>query len=90
MRSCHALFLGSTIISLLPGSRMQEVTRMAPIFMKSVGIIKEGLPELVTVIHVAPNLDVEKYLNKIANEWPSSVVSISGRSTDLKYDAFSV
>ncbi|KAL9671589.1 hypothetical protein QQ045_009159 [Rhodiola kirilowii] len=79
----------STVISLLPGSRVQEVTRMTPIFLKSLEIIKDQHSEVTTVIHVAPNVDVEKYLHQIANEWPSSVLLIPGGSTDLKYDAFS-
>uniref|UniRef100_A0A7N0TI59 lipid-A-disaccharide synthase n=1 Tax=Kalanchoe fedtschenkoi TaxID=63787 RepID=A0A7N0TI59_KALFE len=80
---------GSTIISLLPGSRIQEVTRMTPIFSKSLEILKEFHSELTTVIHVAPNLHVEKYLNNVANGWPTNVILIPGRSTDLKYNAFS-
>ncbi|CAM8955343.1 unnamed protein product [Rhodiola kirilowii] len=62
---------------------------MTPIFLKSLEIIKDQHSELTTVIHVAPNVDVEKYLHQIANEWPSSVLLIPGGSTDLKYDAFS-
>ncbi|CAM8992478.1 unnamed protein product [Rhodiola kirilowii] len=87
--SNYGITPGSTVISLLPGSRIQEVTRMTPIFLKSMEVIKDRHSELTTVIHVAPNVHVEKYLHKIANEWPSSIILIPGGSTDLKYDAFS-
>ncbi|MDI6759782.1 MAG: lipid-A-disaccharide synthase [Candidatus Brocadiaceae bacterium] len=33
------------LISILPGSRSQEIKKLLPIFLKAAGLIKEGLPE---------------------------------------------
>jgi len=33
------------LISILPGSRSQEIKKLLPIFLKAAGLIKEGIPE---------------------------------------------
>lgn len=77
-------------MTLLPGSRLQEVTRMLPIFANTMEQLKHSFPELVTVIHVAPNQHVEDYINKVVHKWPVPAILIPGGSSHLKYDAFSV
>lgn len=84
------LFEGSTIFTLLPGSRLQEVTRMLPIYSKTVNLFKDSVKDLTTVIHVAPNKHVADYIKRAVNEWSTPVVLIPGESTRTKYDAFSV
>ncbi|KAL7185884.1 hypothetical protein ACSBR2_027776 [Camellia fascicularis] len=79
---------GATIITLLPGSRLQEVTRMLPIFLNTMKLLKNYFSELVTVIHVAPNKHVEDYISRVIHKWPVPVILIPGGSPQMKYDAF--
>ncbi|KAK7287369.1 hypothetical protein RIF29_00642 [Crotalaria pallida] len=88
-RRKHAVPSGATVISLLPGSRVQEVTRMLPIYAKTLELLKETFPNLMTVIHVAPNAHVENFIAGAVHRWPVPVVLIPGRTTHLRYDAFS-
>ncbi|KAF6159181.1 hypothetical protein GIB67_032798 [Kingdonia uniflora] len=80
---------GSTVITLLPGSRLQEVTRMLPIFSKTLGILKDSFTELTTIIPVAPSQCVEEYVSRSVQTWPVRTILIPGESPHLKYDAFS-
>ncbi|XP_031262106.1 probable lipid-A-disaccharide synthase, mitochondrial [Pistacia vera] len=88
-RKKYAVPSGATVMTLLPGSRLQEVTRMLPIFANTMEQLKHSFPELVTVIHVAPHQHVEDYINKVVHKWPVRAILIPGGSSQLKYDAFS-
>ncbi|KAK9663920.1 hypothetical protein RND81_14G006400 [Saponaria officinalis] len=81
---------GAHVILVLPGSRLQEVTRMFPIFLKTMELLKGSFPDLRTVMLVAPNQHVESYINTMLHHWPVPIALIPGSSADLKYDAFSV
>ncbi|EXC25531.1 Lipid-A-disaccharide synthase [Morus notabilis] len=85
----NAIAAGATVLSLLPGSRLQEVTRMLTIFANTMQLLQESFPELVTVIHVAPNRHVENYIDRVVCKWPVPAVLIPGGSPHLKYDALS-
>ncbi|XP_014492321.1 probable lipid-A-disaccharide synthase, mitochondrial isoform X1 [Vigna radiata var. radiata] len=89
-RNKYAVPAGATVISLLPGSRVQEVSRMLPIFSDTVKLMKDTVPQLMTVIHVAPNEHVENFIAGAIHGWPVPVILISGGTTQLRYDAFSV
>ncbi|XP_010557683.1 PREDICTED: probable lipid-A-disaccharide synthase, mitochondrial [Tarenaya hassleriana] len=87
----YSLPSDSTVISVLPGSRLQEVERMLPIFAKAMELLKgSSFPKLVTLIHVASNSHVERYIGEFLRDWPVPVILVPGGSTKLKYDAFSV
>ncbi|XP_004510363.1 probable lipid-A-disaccharide synthase, mitochondrial [Cicer arietinum] len=88
-RRKHEVPPGATVISLLPGSRIQEVSRMLPIFANTMELLKESVPQLMTVIHIAPNEHVENFIAGAVHRWPVPVVLIPGRTTQLRYDAFS-
>ncbi|KAL8119295.1 hypothetical protein AgCh_016722 [Apium graveolens] len=79
---------GSTIVTLLPGSRLQEVTRMLSVFSSTRELRKSSYSELTAVIHVAPNRHMEDYISKVVDEWPVPVVLIPGEISSLKYNAF--
>ncbi|XP_022149753.1 probable lipid-A-disaccharide synthase, mitochondrial isoform X2 [Momordica charantia] len=79
----------ATIISLLPGSRLQEVSRMVPIYASTMELLKESFPELITVIHVAPNQHVQDYISGVLHKWPVPARLVAGGSPQAKYDAFS-
>ncbi|PON48501.1 Glycosyl transferase [Parasponia andersonii] len=85
----NAIPAGATVISLLPGSRLQEVTRMLTIFAKTMDLLQESFPELVTVIHVAPNSHVENYIDGFVSKWPVPAILVPGGSPPQKYDALS-
>ncbi|PPS18045.1 hypothetical protein E1A91_A07G212800v1 [Gossypium mustelinum] len=87
-RKKYAIASGATVITLLPGSRLQEVTRMLPIFSNTMKLLKDSFPELVTVIHVAPNQLVDNYIAKAVHKWPVPAILIPGGTPQLKYDAF--
>ncbi|RWR83343.1 putative lipid-A-disaccharide synthase, mitochondrial [Cinnamomum micranthum f. kanehirae] len=80
---------GAMVITLLPGSRLQEVTRMLPVFLNSVEQLKDSYPDLTTVIPVAPNQHVERYIDRAIDKWTVPTILIPGGSQNLKYDAFS-
>ncbi|KAJ0986765.1 hypothetical protein J5N97_005121 [Dioscorea zingiberensis] len=85
----HGLSPGATVITLLPGSRLQEVKRMLPIFLKTVERLKDTFADLSTIIPIAPNHQVEMYINSEVQTWPVSNILVSGSSLSKKYDAFS-
>lgn len=80
---------GATVISLLPGSRLQEVTRMVSIFSETLKRLRESFPNLETVIHVAPNQHVENYIKQVLPHWPVPAILVPGGSLHVKYDAYS-
>ncbi|KAL2347624.1 hypothetical protein Fmac_001624 [Flemingia macrophylla] len=88
-RSKHAVPKGATVISLLPGSRVQEVSRMLPIFSNTMELMKDMVPQLMTVIHVAPNEHVENFIASAVHRWPVPVILIPGGTTQQRYDSFS-
>lgn len=63
---------------------------MLPIFRDTVKLLRESIPKLLPVIHVAPNQYVENYTDGAVQGWPMPVILIPGGKTQLKYDAFSV
>lgn len=85
----YSIAAGATVLSLLPGSRLQEVNRMLTIFANTMQLLQESIPELVTVIHVAPNQHVERYIDGVVCKWPVPAILIPGGSPHLKYDALS-
>nr|XP_023874257.1 probable lipid-A-disaccharide synthase, mitochondrial isoform X1 [Quercus suber] len=88
-RSKNDIPAEATVISLLPGSRLQEVTEMLSIFSNTMELLKDYFPELMSVIHVAPNQHIEKYITGIVHKWPVPAILIPGGLPHLKYDAFS-
>ncbi|KAL1339311.1 hypothetical protein AAHE18_U026700 [Arachis hypogaea] len=88
-RNKYVIPSGATVVSLLPGSRVQEVTRMLPIFANTLELLKETFPQMMTVIHVAPNKYVENFIAEAVHRWPLPSVLIPGGMTQLRYDAFS-
>ncbi|XP_050206514.1 probable lipid-A-disaccharide synthase, mitochondrial [Mercurialis annua] len=88
-RRKHAVPSGATVISLLPGSRLQEVTRMLSIFSHTMEQLKDTIPDLTTIVHVAPNQQVENYIRASVHKWPVPALLLPGGLPQMKYDAFS-
>ncbi|KAK8505938.1 hypothetical protein V6N12_074001 [Hibiscus sabdariffa] len=89
-RERYAIPSGATVITLLPGSRLQEVTRMLPIFSNTMKLLKDSFHELITVITVAPNRLVDNYIARAIDTWPVPAILVPGgtQHLKLKYDAF--
>ncbi|KAB1208769.1 putative lipid-A-disaccharide synthase, mitochondrial [Morella rubra] len=87
-QSKNAIPAGATVISLLPGSRLQEVKRMLSIYANAMGLLKDTFPQLMAVIHVAPNQHVEKYISATIHKWPVPAILLPGVLPHLKYNAF--
>ncbi|KAG0487711.1 hypothetical protein HPP92_009806 [Vanilla planifolia] len=88
-RQQHGIPSGNTIITLLPGSRMQEVKRMLPIFSQTMESLANSFTGLSVVIPVAPNQQVASYIEKVIQTWSISTTLISGMSVEERYMAFS-
>ena len=81
---------GTKVITLLPGSRLQEVKRMLPIFLESLELLKKFSPEFATVVITAPNDDVKTFIEKFVERCSLPVILIPGSSLAEKYNAFNV
>jgi hypothetical protein len=82
--------IDATILTMLPGSRMQEVARMLPIFLRTVQHLNHTLNELSLVIPVAPHREVKNYVENVVRSVPFPVVLIPGGSLEKRYGAFNV
>ncbi len=82
------------IIGLLPGSRKKEITRLLPIMMDAVELIKQRIPDAQFVLPLAPSLqrdDVKPYIdasiflieNNTHNALPlcDAAITVSGTAT---------
>ncbi|KAI5069770.1 hypothetical protein GOP47_0016071 [Adiantum capillus-veneris] len=86
--SSHGLPEGTTLLSLLPGSRLQEVKRMMPIYRETLEILKDDICNLTVTI---PTTFSSQLIQKIENEitkWDIPVVLLPGATLKQKYDAF--
>ncbi|GAA6137221.1 lipid-A-disaccharide synthase [Arenicella sp. 4NH20-0111] len=70
------------IIALLPGSRMSEVSRLAPVMFEAAVKLKQTYPDLEFVVPAA-NEKLAKYLREVINEYQAPVRLIEGHSRDL-------
>ncbi|URE22238.1 Lipid-A-disaccharide [Musa troglodytarum] len=73
----HGLAPGATVFTLLPGSRLQEVTRILPIFLKTIELLKNSFSELSVFIPVAPNSHVEDFVSRTIQSSPLSAILAS-------------
>ena len=55
----HSLDLNSPILTLLPGSRQQEIDRHWPIFLETVKLIKRQHPNLQVIVGKASNVNLD-------------------------------
>lgn len=80
----------TTMISVLPGSRLQEVKRMLPIFEGALGILRKAYPEITAVIPTVPSVRVTKTVEDAVASWDVPAILLPGASQQQKYDAFAV
>eukprot|EP00252_Welwitschia_mirabilis_P006820 TRINITY_DN17725_c0_g1_i2.p1 TRINITY_DN17725_c0_g1~~TRINITY_DN17725_c0_g1_i2.p1 ORF type:complete len:247 (-),score=39.82 TRINITY_DN17725_c0_g1_i2:187-927(-) len=87
-RKEHGLSDGTTLISVLPGSRLQEVRCMLPIFSSALDLLKDTIDDFRPVIIVASNPLVVAHIRNFIGRWGHPVVLIPGDSIEASYDAY--
>ncbi|KAK8967351.1 hypothetical protein KSP40_PGU015057 [Platanthera guangdongensis] len=88
-RQQHGIPPENKIITLLPGSRLQEVKRMLPIFSRTIELLNDSFSRLSVVIPVAPHQHVASHVEREIYSWSFPSILISGKSLHQRYDAFS-
>jgi len=61
----------ATLLALLPGSRMSEVTLLLPHFRDAVARLTRDIPGLVCVLPTVPH--VSRYVRETTRDWPSDL-----------------
>lgn len=74
----HSLNTKKPIVALLPGSRLQEIKKNLPLFIK----LESHFKEYQFIIACAPNINLKLYLSYIKN---SSIKLLSNHTYDLLY-----
>ncbi|MCK5166243.1 MAG: lipid-A-disaccharide synthase [Rhodospirillaceae bacterium] len=83
-RQRHKISEFTPLLAVLPGSRMGEVSRLTPVFGRTLGLLKKTHPELEVVVVTLSGL--RKHISAATKNWPVRV-NIVGE--DEKGDAFS-
>jgi lipid-A-disaccharide synthase len=83
-RSAHKIPSDAPLLTVLPGSRTSEISRLLPVFRESVRILRERHPDLHIVVPTVPHL-ISRVTTEVA-AWglPAHIVE----SDRDKYDAF--
>jgi lipid-A-disaccharide synthase len=83
-RDRHAISATDRLITVLPGSRMSEITRLHGIFGETLFMLKKKFPHLRVVV---PTLNtVAGPVRRLTAEWPVPVLVVEGDQE--KFDAF--
>ena len=83
-RQRHGISADDTVITVLPGSRLGEISRLGPVFGETMGLLKKKFPDLTIVVpSVAP---VANTVHRLTNDWPKPVIVVEGE--EEKFDAF--
>lgn len=83
-RDRHGISATDMLITILPGSRMSEITRLQPIFGETLFLLKKKFPQLRAVV---PTMNaVAGPVRRLAAEWPVPVLVVEG--DQKKFDAF--
>jgi lipid-A-disaccharide synthase len=69
LRQKLGLSADTTILALLPGSRMSEVRLLVPCFREAVAILRRDVPDLTCVLPTVPH--VSGYVRDATRNWPS-------------------
>jgi len=73
---------GKRLIAILPGSRMSEVSRLAPIMLQASEVLSKKYPDLQFVLPAASE-KIKRYLNDQLNIAQSPITVIDGYSRDV-------
>ncbi|BAK83058.1 lipid-A-disaccharide synthase [Komagataeibacter medellinensis NBRC 3288] len=83
-RARHGIGPGAPVLVLMPGSRRSEAPRLLPVFGQMLAIVKQGMPDIVPVVPVAPV--IADIVRAGVAKWPVQPIIV----TDVhdKHDAF--
>lgn len=87
-RDKHGLLPEAKVISVLPGSRIQEVKRMLPLFRDSMHRLAEYYPNITAVIPTPQSSVVTNMVQESVSRWEVPAVVLPAASDLEKYDAF--
>ncbi len=82
-RARHGIPAEAKLVSLLPGSRSSEVTRLLPVFTDAIKRINESFETLEIVIPTVPG--VVDAVRDATQSWPNTCIVLGDEE---KYDAF--
>ncbi|OSQ38081.1 lipid-A-disaccharide synthase [Thalassospira mesophila] len=84
-RARHGLQATQKVISILPGSRHSEVTRLLPVFADVVSRLHQNHPDYVFVVPTVSK--VEQAVQQAVATWPAKAIVVT--SDQDRHDAFS-
>lgn len=84
----HGLPEGTTLLSLLPGSRLQEVKRMMPIYRETLEMLRDEVENLTVTIPTTFSSQLIQQVESEVSKWSFPVVLLPGATLKQKYDAF--
>ncbi|KAG0627981.1 hypothetical protein M758_2G241500 [Ceratodon purpureus] len=87
-RDQHSLQSDAKVISVLPGSRAQEVKRMLPLFRDTMHRLAEDYPDITAVIPTPQSSIVTNMVQESVSRWEVPSVILPAASDLEKYDAF--
>jgi lipid-A-disaccharide synthase len=59
---------GAPLLALAPGSRLQEVHRLFPLFLRTFALLKREFPDLKALVGCSPAVDIDVYAGIIEKE----------------------
>ncbi|MBT7943276.1 MAG: lipid-A-disaccharide synthase, partial [Alphaproteobacteria bacterium] len=83
-RQRHGIAVNDTVIVVLPGSRLGEISRLTPIFRETLEMLKKKFPRLHIVVPIVASV-ADNVIRNIAS-WPSPIIVVEGDRE--KFDAF--
>jgi lipid-A-disaccharide synthase len=83
-RRRHGIAEGETLVSVLPGSRRSEVSRLSAPFGVALGLLRARVPQLRAIVPTVPN--VAEMVRQATAAWPIPTTVVEG--DDDKYGAF--
>lgn len=83
-RECHGIAEADTVVTVLPGSRNSEVSRLLRVFGDVVRALQDKVPRLRIVIPTVAN--VEAKVRAETTNWPVQPIIVT--STEDRFDAF--
>lgn len=60
---------GAPVVAVLPGSRMNEVRQLLPVFRQAVALACREFPDLICVLPVVPH--VADFVKRASSDWPA-------------------
>ncbi|MEE8393425.1 MAG: lipid-A-disaccharide synthase [Rhodospirillales bacterium] len=83
-RRRHGIPAAAPLVSVLPGSRHGETSRLLPVFSQTLSLLKQKRPDLRAVVPTLAAVSAE--VSQAASGWPVPTKVIEGE--DEKFDAF--